>query len=211
MSKVKRRTRRAPRKGKQKSKADQALSLAKSNKRNILEDRGINLDNYVLAHGTALNATPVVRYIGPSQMKDYKIRMYNIYLDMIIRYNVTATSIDDYRFDIVLDRAPNGVTLTPLLYLASATPTVTALKIVGGQGRYEILRSYSGCVFEETDSFVHVKDKIPINKMFVSKVTGSTTNVNCIKNAIFVVMWTTSGANQPTIGYNLRLTTPDET
>ncbi len=191
--------------------AKQALNLAKSNKRKIGETADVTQTAFVRAHGSAMNATPVVVFLYPTGGEGYSIKLKNYYIDFMIRDNVTSVLMDDWRVDIVLDMLPDGSNLTPLKYLGHATPTITHRKIIGGQSRFKILRSFAGCVNKTSgNGFFHFNGKVPVNRMMVSNTGGDFAIAKITKNALFLVYWTTASANQPTIGYHSYLTNVTE-
>ncbi len=107
--------------------------------------------------------------------------------------------IDDWRVDLVLDREPAGVAITPLLYLGSATPVIGAFKNHLFKKRYKILRSEFGH-FDEGGTGVgghEINWYVKLNLIAESKTASSFSNANIQKNALYLVYWTTASANHP--------------
>ena len=87
------------------SKVDQALRLAKSNRKNIKQAQEfINIDSVVTAD-TAMNATPQVVYLTESlQVSGLRAPLTSIQIRAVVKQNLTSALVDDYRVDLVLDR-----------------------------------------------------------------------------------------------------------
>ncbi len=193
-------------------KAEQALRMAKSNKKKLAAKLDLDFVNDNDAT-QALNATPTVLLIFASmEMSGFNLTLKSFQVRGVIKQNLASAIIDDYRVDLVLDRAPAGVAITPLLYLDSATPTITAFKSFGSKGRYRILKTWSGYLSssEGSHSFRKVNSYIRLNFKVETKAENAYTQANLIKNALYLVRWTTATANQPTVAMDMRIVYDDE-
>ncbi len=182
---------------KPKSKLDQALSIAKSNKKRLRSAMEVATSASVTSTD-AFSSTPVVDYI-PASGEDLKTRMTSVMVKGTIKRNASSALIDDWRVDFVLDREPNGTEITPLLYLGTATPVIGELRNLTYKERFKILRSEFGS-FDEGGNGVGshaINWYVRLNLMAETKTVNSWTQTNIIKNAVYLVYWTTASANQP--------------
>ncbi len=111
------------------AKVDEALYLAKKNKRTL--SRVAEMDGaFQSVASIAMNATPVVKNIAHSfaTTMGNKWKLFSLRVTGTIKQNLASALIDDYRFDVVLDRMPAGVAITPLLVYGAATPKWEAYK-----------------------------------------------------------------------------------
>ncbi len=176
----------------------EALNMAKRNKRNIKEISEVVLGIAVSKVG-AFNATPNVTYVSDVPGNGTSCKLRSIRVKGTIKRDVASLLIDDWRVDLVLDRLPGGSALTPLLYLGSATPTMGAFKNILMKKRYRILRTEFGH-FDEggNGKSAHEIDwYVKLNLIAKSKAIDDFTQGNIIANAIYLVYWTTAVANQP--------------
>ncbi len=188
------------------SKAEQALRLAKSNKRKINETREMGEGTSTLA-AVALNATPTVRYINPGGMLGVKLPVKSFQVRGVVKQNLTSAIIDGYRMDLVLDRHPDGAAITPLLYLGTATPKLYEYKDFDRKERFKIIKTWSG-YFNSNDgvaSHRRINDYFRLNYMFESSAASQESNSVAEKNALYLVFWTDASANQPTIEFKSRI------
>ncbi len=189
---------------KPKSKVDQALSIAKSNKKKLSTVAEMQLTVTENAE-TAFNATPIVKYLLPAG-SDLKTMMTSVQLRGIIKRNVASDAIDDYRFDLVLDREPAGTAVTPLLVYGSASPELGDFKNINLLRRFKILRTMIGAFGESGNGVSHkvIEWFVKLNLIAECKSAGFS-QANITKNALYLIYWTTSGANQPTIKCQTRI------
>lgn len=200
-------TSKAARKRAKGSKADQALRLAKKNDKAVKGLTEFKANNINLG-ATALNATPAVSYLEPLG-NGFDTQIVSVYVKGVIKQNLTSTIIDDYRLDLVLDREPNKVAITPLLYLQSATPAVYNHKVFEDRSRYKIIKSWSG-YFKKDDSVARKLDGFySINLKAKNDTVDDFGQTHILNNALYLVYWTTAASNQPTIEFKTRIVTKD--
>ncbi len=198
--------------GKPKSVARRALNIAKSNKAVIKAHFEMKKQDLIETADTALNATPQITMINiAADTEGLRITAKSLQIRFVVKQNLASAIIDDYRVDVVLDRRPNKVEITPLLYLGDATPSIEAFKAFGEKSRYKILRTWSGYLSssEGSNSFRKVNAFIKLNLVQEAVTQDSMAQSTIIKNAIYLVKWTTATANQPTFGGETRLVFQD--
>ncbi len=188
--------------GKPKSKVDKALSIANRNKKRLSSvvetvSGGPDLES------DAFNATPVVALLDLAG-DGLKTRITSAQVRGTIKQNLTSVVTDDYRVDLVLDREPNGTIFSPLLCYGSATPPIGAYKALNYKKRYKILRSQFGSFNETGTTHADINWYVKLNLLAETKTVNSWTQANLIKNAIYLVYWTTASANQPIPALNVR-------
>ncbi len=194
---------------KKKTEGAQALVIAKKVDRKQKQDL-----EYFEAVGiplavVALNATPTSLALLLADLQGFKMQMLSVQVRGVIKQNLASAIIDDYRMDIVLDRRPDGGTITPALVYGSATPKIYAFKHFGNKTRFKILRSIRGYLSssEGSNSFRVINEYVKLNLSYESKSRDSETEANSIKNMIYLIFWTTASANQPTIEVHHKIVT----
>ncbi len=190
-------------KSRKRSKADQALSLAKSNKRKINDKYEIVM-NSVRTITTAFNAAPIITYLsdgGASFGSGQRIKITSVRVKAIIRHNLASDLLDDYRVDLVLDRTPNRANVTALDLYGSATPSIVTYKDRNVLRRFKILRSQFGVVNDVAGGpgSATIDWYVKLNVFTVTENDDSWAIADVTKNALFLVYWTTASANQPTM------------
>ncbi len=193
------------------SKVDQALKLSKRNAKTIREQVDLKVTDLVVTE-IALAATPAAAtYIVGNSVDGNKVKVKSIQIKGVVKQNLTSALIDDYRLDLVMDRMPNKTIITPLLYLGDATPTVLAYKDFGSKGRYRIIKTWSGYLSspEGSNSFRKINYFKSLNIMQTSETANTMSQASIIRNAFYLVMWTTASANQPTFEGNIRMVFQD--
>ncbi len=156
----------------------------------------------------ALDATPTVTHITPGTGADgVKSKLLSFEIQGVIKQNLASAIIDDYRIDLVLDRQPNKVAITPLVFYGSATPTTERLLIVQQQKRFRIIKSWRGYLSssEGSNSFRKFGGTFKLNLMCISTVDANFADTNLLKNNISLIFWTTASANQPLLTFRSRL------
>lgn len=195
-------------KKKKQSKVDEALSIAKRNKKQLATVVDIVSNDTALS--ATFNATPNVVYLQPNGT-GLKTRITSIRVKGIITRAVASTLADNWRMDIVLDREPDGVEATPLLVYGTATPSLGHYKNGLLKSRFKILRTMTD-IFGENAAWKSgsvIDWYIKLNLIAVSKVADSFAQANIQKNAIYVIFWTTATANQPIATLRTRITSMD--
>ncbi len=193
---------RPKRRRKKKGVASQALVLAKSNKSRLAGVVELQHTGTVNSE-TAFNVTPIVDYY-PAVGAGQKTQMKYLSIRGLIKRNVASDAIDDYRVDIILDRQPAGVKATVANIYGSANPELGDPLNVLHRTRYKLLRTMLGA-FGESGNGVAARAinwKIPLNLIGTTKANGDFSQGNVLKNAVYIVYWTTSAANQPTMRCN---------
>ncbi len=200
-----RRRRQVGRKPKAKSKVNKALQIAKKNRCDlrILHEPD---NSTIIKTSTVLDATPAITNV--TGLGDgSKVRFNSFRIRGVIKQNLASAIIDDYRIDIVMDRHPGAVQITPALYLGAATPTIDAFKNFDSKERYKILRTIRGHLSssEGSNSFREIDEYIRLNVLQETNTDGNFAVTKLTKNALYIVHWTTSTANQPTFNYTHQL------
>ncbi len=182
---------------KPKSKVDQALSIAKQNKKKL------SAVSEIISSGTGtavtvFSSTPIIKFIDTGG-EGFKTLVKSVQVRGSIKQDPASTVVDDYRLDLVLDREPAGTVITPLLYLGSATPNIGEFKNHLYKRRYKILRSHTGGFDEAAEgrSIDFIDWYVKLNLIAETKSEGSYSQSNIQKNALYLVYWTKSAANQP--------------
>ncbi len=180
---------------KPKTKVDQALSIAKSNRKEIRKAREVD-GNILGGTATAMVNTGTVIYEQPvGADQGFTIATSSIRVKAMVYQDVASAITDFWRVDLVLDKIPNGANATLLDMYSSATPQVVALKNFTLKGRFKILRSMMGA-FNESGVLAQSLDwYVKLNYKTVSSVKGAYGIANITRNALFLVFWTTAGAN----------------
>lgn len=194
------------------SKVEQALRMARSNKRKLGDYLEVFSAAATVASDVALSSTPtVLLLIANMGMSGNKTTLKSVQVRAVVKQNLTSALIDDYRVDLVIDRAPAGVAITPLLYLGDATPNITAYKDFDGKGRYKILKTWSGYLSssEGSNSFRKINSYVRLNLKSETNQFDQYAQGNLIKNALYLVRWTTASANQPTFKGDIRVVFAD--
>lgn len=184
------------------SKAQQALNLARKNRAFIRATEDIHIHEVTLT-AQAFNATPVVNFPVPGGGKGFKQMIKSIRLRGTINQLKASIIQDAVRVDIVMDTMPNKLEITPLLLYGDATPNTALFKDAGVQGRYKIFRTFRHTFNLTTTSeaeSVDVDMYVKINRMMESSVDSGFANNQLIRNALYVIFWTSSSANQPVWG-----------
>ena len=186
------------------SKADQALRLAKSNKRKIADTREISVSPTTLG-STVMSSTPQILYLQPAGTDGSKVKVTSFQIKGVIKQDLASAIIDDYRVDLVLDRYPAKLILTAISYLDATNPTILDFKTFAAKERFKILKTWSGYLSssEGSNSFRKFNDYIRINHF--SEGDDSFDQDQVTKNALYLVRWTTASANQPLAQFKARL------
>ncbi len=187
------------------TKAEEALKIAKGNRKAIRTQRDFKVGEEIVAQA-ALNATPTVRFLIQVNIEGTKVLVKSVQVKGIVKQNLTSALIDDYRVDLVMDRYPDKAAITPLLYLGSATPKVLAFKDFAEKARYRILKTWSGYLSssEGSNSFRKINYFKSLNITKTSDTINSISQTSIIRNALYLVFWTTATANQPTFEFSYR-------
>lgn len=185
-----------------KSKAEQALAKARKNERKL--STAVEVVQATAVTSTdAFNSTPRVDLITLSG-DGLKTMIKSVQVKGTIKQDLASTAADDWRVDLVLDREPNGTEVTPLLFYGTATPTIGAFKNIIYKKRFKILRTESG-IFNENTVVGHIINwYVRLNLIAETKTVNSWTQSNMTKNALYLIYWTTAGANQPVPAFQSR-------
>lgn len=120
-----------------------------------------------------------------------------------VRKNTSSVVTDSWRCDLILDRQPNGVELSPLLAYTSASPRITALIDLGQTERFKIARSWMGA-FDEADGNTSRMINFSYRTGLVTECTTSFVQANIVKNAYYFVFWTESATNTPIMTFSIQ-------
>jgi len=177
--------------------AKQALRIAKGN-------RTYEVKKFFNQIEMTVDADPTIVYLEPSVTSGEKQTIQYIEGRIYVKQNLTSALIDDYRIDVVLDRFPSGVVIDPLSLYESATPRITALLSYDMRDRYKIVKSYSGAFEEQTSTARYHRFKV--RSGLICEADGSTPNqASVMKNAYYLIFWTTASANTPIITFDLQI------
>lgn len=191
------------------STANKALKIAKQNKkqlRGVVEHRGA-LNSLVT---TPFNATPIVKYIAP-EGDGFVTLCKSVQVKGTIKQDPVSTVVDDYRIDLVLDREPNKTEITPLLFYGDATPDIGHFKNIIYNKRFKVLRTYTSG-FDEANqgrSIDAINWYVRLNLVIESATLNSFVNTSVIKNAVYLIYWTSSTTNQPIPRISMRMICKD--
>lgn len=176
--------------------ASKALSLATKLKTQM-KTVGEQVRGTVKTSTDPFNSTPVVDLIEATG-DGLRTRITSVQVQGTIKSNLTSALSDDYRIDLVLDRQPKGVKVTPLEVYGNATPAIGALKNLTYKERFKILKSKTG-VFNKACMTVGIPLNwyVKTNLISESATANSFTQANVQTNAIYLIYWTTAAANQP--------------
>ncbi len=192
---------------KKRSKADQALRLAKSNKKKLKDV--VEVQNSDSSTGVlTLTAVPQVTYISSvTPVEGFEIQLKSVNIKGFVKQDLASAIIDDYRIDLVLDRRPNKAILTPTLYLGATSPTIHAFKDFGEKARFKILNTGSGFLNGDVGENSHrlINRYFKLNLKMESDTATGMAQSNIIKNALYIVAWSTASANKPTSNILVRL------
>ncbi len=178
------------------SKVDQALRLAKSNRKAIRREVEYVQNDLVFALA-AMNATLLVTHIPVAGPTGNKGEIKSIQLQGLVLQILASALNDEWRVDLVLDRQPNGVLPTATEIYGSATPQIYAYRDFDKRFRFKILRSFRG-VFNESVMTSSVIDTYVKLNLITEQDSTSFAIGNMTKNTLVLVHWTTATANQPT-------------
>ena len=176
--------------------ARKALKIA--NKNIDMVNASVEADNLDLP----LTAAPAVEYLQPAGTRE-RCTYDSLTGRIWIRRAQASTDIDSWRCDIVLDRQPNGVVLDVLKVYDDATPQITALLNFNERDRYKIVKSYTGSFAINGNSVSRsISFKLKTG-LICESITNSFAQNEIQKNAYYLVYWTESTVNVPSISYNI--------
>ncbi len=178
--------------------AKQALSMAKRNRRNIKIISEV-VQGAVTTATDVFDPTPIVDYLSNIAGNGTTAKFRSVRVKGTIKRNVASALIDDWRVDLILDRVPDGAEVTPLELYGDATPTIGAFKNALFKKRFRILRSEFGAFDESGNGNAsHMIDwYVKLNLVTETVANDSWAIGSVLKNAIFLVYWTTAAANHP--------------
>ncbi len=184
----------------------QALKIAKKNRAQLRGD--VSFGTPSAGTIAAMAAAPTIVYIQPAAFAGFKVKMKSLFINFSVKKNLASALVDDWRVDVVLDRLPNKTAMTAvMIYTDGANPSTETTKKAGQQGRFRILRTWRGH-FSSTDTDIafHDNARVRLNYMFTADVDAAPAIGTCIKNALYIVYWTSSVANHPVITYRAQNT-----
>ncbi len=197
-------------KGKKQSKLDQAFNTSKANKKKLSVAIETQSSGIVTATDV-FNATPIVDFIAPAG-SGFKTKLSSVQVKGTIKRDVASALIDDWRVDLVLDREPKGIEVTPLLVYGTATPTIAEYKNFNLKQRFKLLRSVSG-LFGEGGTGVSgmiINWYVNLNLIAETGTENSFAQNAMTKNAIYLIYWTSAAANQPIPALKVRIMSIDQ-
>lgn len=120
-------------------------------------------------------------------------------LDMEVRQDLASAVIDSYRIMVILDKNPNNALLTAIDVFEDVTPGITHYPDLKNKKRFTYLYDVRGS-FEENNN-VSKQIRIRRKLRFTSRGSSRSSQVatSLVSNALYLFVYTTSTANQPTI------------
>ena len=187
-------------KGKKKqSKLDQAFNTSKANKKKLSVSVETNTGP-IASTSTVMATIPIIVHIVSATGTGFKQKLTSVQARGEIRQDTSSLLQDNYRVDLVLDREPNKVIPTAALIYGSATPAIASFKDFPLRKRFKLLRSMFGVFNEPVDSGAGVVTfdwYVKLNLITESDTATDFALNTTLKNAIFLVYWTTAVANKP--------------
>ncbi len=188
--------RRRRRSKKPKSSAAQALALAKRNQRKIgsVIEMVENEDTYV----AVMDPAPVIHFLNLAG-DGRRTRITSVAVKGLIRRNLASALVDDWRVDLVLDRTPigDGTLMTAQDLYGDALPEIGEFKSLANKERFKILRSAFGAFSDVSVEHQVINWYVKLNLIALSDTDNSWTENGVIKNALYLVYYTTAVANHP--------------
>ncbi|WP_445779150.1 hypothetical protein [Shewanella sp.] len=148
--------------------------------------------------------TPDIVYLQPptTDSSPGKQTLLKIRGNVLIEQNLSSASNDQWRFDIVLDRAPAGAVLNVAQAYGVANPRITRPLNYDQIKRYKLLYSRKGMFneFVKTSSMMNINVKLGL----VAEANNNTpSQANIMKNAVYILFWSNATTNKPNFTYNL--------
>ncbi len=179
--------------GRKETKAQEALRIARKNRktlRNVVQVSTIKVAEVALT----LSANPIVIVISPpTGFGGKKIKIKRLRMNLEVRSNLTSSLSDNYRVDLILDKFPDESTPNALVIYGDSSPGITELFKDSEFERFRLIQSWSGVLHKVAG---------PVNRMIrfdkkVGYIMQSDTNASmsiadCIKNNLFICLWTTA-------------------
>lgn len=179
--------------------AQKALKIAKAT-------RTYSFVDYTINDTMTGSLTPEKQFLSPPNTDGERQTIQDIECFVKITHDIGSAGIVDWRMDLVLDRQPSKVTLDFADCYESATPETTALLSFNNRERYKICKSYTGYLDNDvaTERIIHFKYRSGL----VCEADGTVySQANILKNAYYLVYWSNSTANHPSIVGTVRVTT----
>lgn len=146
---------------------------------------------------------PQVVYIQPAIVDSVPAKQTLLFLrGAIILGQDPLSEINDlWRVDVILDRTPSGVTLNLLKCYGDTTPQITRPLNYAQSKRYKLLQSRRGVMAPNIKSHTIVPLNVRIN-LIAEADAKDPTQASIMKNAVYLVFWTSAQINKPSFGYN---------
>lgn len=203
---MKRNGKRFFKRGRNKNQGAKALALAKANKKKLgsameLQTSGVDTIN------TVSSTTPVVTLLTAEGIGN-KTMLSSVQVKGYVREGAGPRT---FRVDLVLDRTPAGVAVTPLDLYGSATPVIGAYKNLQQRSRYKILRTQMMNLYNVTSGAEQyiIDWYVKLNLIAETKTNSTWTQANIQKNALYLVYWVDEATNAPTPYFNTRVVCRD--
>lgn len=145
--------------------------------------------------------TPEVVYLTPTELTNNVDDIKSLSIEYNIRVRQTGVTEGNVRVDFVLDRQPNGATLSIADCYGDATPSMENMGDPGKRERYKIVKSFQKSLITAVSPVMWVKGKFKTGQIITSEnQDGDFSVTNISKNSYYLVYWTdTITANFPTI------------
>lgn len=159
------------------------------------------------SHDGTFNATASVIHLTALATTNGKAQLIGVRVVGYCLQDLASALTDNYRIDLVLDKSPEGALLLAADYLVSTdeTPVYHDLLKKDTQERFKILRTWRGHFNESTVVHRDINSYTKLNLVVDSDSTGTITQANITRNALYLVCWTTAVANQPTYALEARV------
>lgn len=177
--------------------AKKALKLAKKDQ----TEESIEYNDTALAF--TASKVPAIVFLQPPTTDGFKQIIQYIEGKIYLRKNLTSVITDNYRVDLVLDRAPAGIIIDPAKIYSSSTPRITAQITLSDKGRYKICKSWFGAFDTyNTSRSINFYCRSSLKTEADSQTPAQ---ASILKNAYYLIFWTEASANMPLITYDIQI------
>lgn len=145
---------------------------------------------------------PAIKYLQPPDATSFRQTILKMIARIYVEQDVNSTVIDDFRIDIVLDRAPTGLPLSIENVYNTVTPRITHDIKQNDRDRYKLVKSFTGGFGKggATSRAFSFKVRSGLRVECTSNVPSQAA---VQKNAYYIVYWTSSTVNTPKITYDI--------
>ncbi len=189
---------------KRKSVAQQALALARKNKKDLARSNELQYSVLTGMAGIALSVTPLIILLNKTDwVVEGNLCMFRG-LEILgeITPNNSSVLQDKWRVDIIMDKRPDGTIFNPEHAYGFDAPFTNSHIDNDFKDRYRILKSWRGTFNVPKNSAV--PRNLSYNRRFKTKVVSSNddaviSQASIETNAVYLVAWTEATANTPVL------------